>query len=124
MYWSASSPRSPAIARCSSVPDQVVERIRVIAHSSRRIQEIVQTVDAITLQTRLLSLNAAVEAARAGEQGRGFAVVATEVRQLASRSRQASTEIRSLVLSTRALDETARNLHESITRFHVDRHVA
>jgi len=106
------------------VPDQVVERIRVIAHSSRRIQEIVQTVDAITLQTRLLSLNAAVEAARAGEQGRGFAVVATEVRQLASRSRQASTEIRSLVLSTRALDETARNLHESITRFHVDRHVA
>jgi len=99
--------RSSQIAgEAGQMVDQVVERIAVIARSSKRIQEIVTTVDAITLQTRLLSLNAAVEAARAGEHGRGFAVVATEVRELAARSQQASTEIRSLVQST--LDEVER----------------
>jgi methyl-accepting chemotaxis protein len=99
--------RSSHVAgQAGQMVDQVVERIRAIARSSKRIQEIVVAVDAITLQTRLLSLNAAVEAARAGEHGRGFAVVATEVRQLAARSQQASTEIRSLVQST--LDEVER----------------
>jgi methyl-accepting chemotaxis protein len=99
--------RSSQVAgEAGAMVDQVVERIRVIARSSKRIQEIVAAVDAITLQTRLLSLNAAVEAARAGEHGRGFAVVATEVRQLAARSQQASTEIRTLVQST--LDEVER----------------
>ncbi len=82
--------------------DQVVDRIRGIADASRRIEEIVATVDSITFQTRLLSLNAAVEAARAGEHGRGFGVVATEVRQLAARSQQASQEIRTLIQSSLA----------------------
>jgi methyl-accepting chemotaxis protein len=79
------------------VVNQVVETMKGINNSSRKIADIIGVIDGIAFQTNILALNAAVEAARAGEQGRGFAVVASEVRSLAGRSADAAKEIKGLI---------------------------
>jgi methyl-accepting chemotaxis protein len=83
--------------RGGTVVSQVVHTMEEINTSSRRINDIIGTIDGIAFQTNILALNAAVEAARAGEQGRGFAVVASEVRSLAQRSAGAAREIKQLI---------------------------
>jgi methyl-accepting chemotaxis protein len=79
------------------VVGRVVETMAEIDRSSKRVADIIGTIDGIAFQTNILALNAAVEAARAGEQGRGFAVVAAEVRSLAQRSANAAKEIKELI---------------------------
>lgn len=83
--------------RGGSVVSEAVQAMEEINRSSKKIADIITTIDEIAFQTNLLALNAAVEAARAGEQGRGFAVVAAEVRNLAQRSASAAKEIKALI---------------------------
>ncbi|MES2958218.1 MAG: methyl-accepting chemotaxis protein [Pseudomonadota bacterium] len=91
------SSASEVARRGGAVVSQVVTTMDEINASSRKIADIISTIDGIAFQTNILALNAAVEAARAGEQGRGFAVVASEVRSLAQRSATAAKEIKGLI---------------------------
>jgi methyl-accepting chemotaxis protein len=88
---------STVAVRGGEVVGKVVETMKGINESSRKISDIIGVIDGIAFQTNILALNAAVEAARAGEQGRGFAVVASEVRSLAGRSADAAKEIKQLI---------------------------
>ncbi len=68
-----------------------------LSEKSHKIGEIANTVNDIAEQSNLLAVNAAIEAAKAGEEGKGFAVVAQEIKNLASRSKASTVEIRSIL---------------------------
>ncbi len=91
---------SAVATKGGEVVNQVVDTMKGINDSSRKIADIITVIDGIAFQTNILALNAAVEAARAGEQGRGFAVVAGEVRNLAQRSAEAAKEIKTLITAS------------------------
>lgn len=98
-----------AIERMSSDVQSTAELIGNLANESRDIGKVLDVIRGLADQTNLLALNAAIEAARAGEAGRGFAVVADEVRALAHRTQQSTSEIERMIGSIQGGTEHAVN---------------
>lgn len=89
--------------------DGITKAITQLTEENEHIIEILGTLDEITSQTNLLSLNASIEAARAGEQGKGFAVVATEIRNLSDSSRQFTEQIHNILDGVHEMTEDVKD---------------
>ncbi|MEX6677259.1 methyl-accepting chemotaxis protein [Pseudomonas sp. W2Oct36] len=104
-----------AIERMSTDVQSTSALIGNLADESRDIGKVLDVIRGLADQTNLLALNAAIEAARAGEAGRGFAVVADEVRALAHRTQQSTSEIERMIGSIQGGTEQAVNSMRSST---------
>ena len=93
--------------------DLSYEKIKTLETHSTKISDIVGTINSISEETELLSLNASIEAARAGEHGRGFAIVAESIGKLAAESTSATTNIEKIIEELCSdIEETVFNVEE------------
>ena len=99
-----------AIGEMEKLKQQVASiagTVLALSLQTQQIGDIIASVNEIAEQSKLLALNAAIEAARAGEQGRGFGVVATEIRALAEQSKQATVQVRNILIDIQKATQTA-----------------
>jgi methyl-accepting chemotaxis protein len=94
----------------------IAESVVRLSEQGQAIGEIIATVSDLAEQSNLLAVNAAIEATRAGEYGKGFAVVAQEVKSLAEQSRQATTQVRTILMEVQKATSAAVMATELGTR--------
>ncbi len=87
--------------------ESIAESVVRLSEQGQTIGEIIATVNDLAEQSNLLAVNAAIEATRAGEYGKGFAVVAQEVKSLAEQSRQATTQVRTILMEVQKATSAA-----------------
>ena len=104
-----------SVSKLNSQSNDVMEQLRSLQKDTDNIGSILEVIKSVADQTNLLALNAAIEAARAGEHGRGFSVVADEVRSLAQRTQDSTTEIETLISSLVTSAESSVSKMESGT---------
>lgn len=102
-----------SVSQSELTSQTVAERMEELIDNTEKMNEIVEMINSITNQTRLLSFNASIEAARAGEAGRGFSVVATEISSLAGQTNDATINITELISSITA---SIKEVYESINQ--------
>jgi methyl-accepting chemotaxis protein len=95
-----------AMDQIRSVVDEISSSSAGLGDKINQVGHILSLIDELSEQTNLLALNAAIEAARAGEHGRGFAVVAAEVRKLAERAQESTSQIQGIVTEIQAHTRT------------------
>lgn len=93
-----------------------VDSVSELQKHSDRITEVISTIEDISRQTQMLSLNASIEAARAGESGRGFKVVAEEISKLALETENATNSISDVINSVRDKTESTYKYAEKIDK--------
>ncbi|WP_073389632.1 GAF domain-containing protein [Jatrophihabitans endophyticus] len=100
--------------------DEADDQMATLGHASQEISNVVHVIQGIAAQTNLLALNATIEAARAGEAGKGFAVVAGEVKELATETARATTDVDAKVSAIQRQVElvtvSLRDIKESVER--------
>jgi methyl-accepting chemotaxis protein len=95
------------VSRIKEQMDSIADSVVKLSEQSQAIGEIIGTVDDLTEQSNLLSVNAAIEAAKAAEHGKGFAVVAEEIKNLSEQSKRATGQVRSILSDVQKATGTA-----------------
>lgn len=87
--------------------ESITDSVMRLSEQSQTIAEIIATVNDLSEQSNLLAVNAAIEATRAGEFGKGFGIVAQEVKSLAEQSREATRQVRTILMEVQKATSAA-----------------
>jgi methyl-accepting chemotaxis protein len=101
------------VTHARDVSSQLQGEMKSLLALSEQVTKVLESIERISMQTRMLAFNATLEAARAGERGRGFAVVASSVKELSQQTQGATQSIRdAMVAISTAAANTTQHSHE------------